>query len=215
MTCRILVPDDRRAAQRRRAAAAQGRHQRARRHHADPRQLGRPVRRMATEPHFIGGVVCYGDQPRRVDHSGCRACRCRSPIRCCRSATSINAIAAYYLFGEGGELTRWLGIGFIVVGVWLVARPGSLAVSAHAEHDAATQAAYLKFAGPDARRGDDRRRRRGAALGPDHQRALGAGASRRRCRNVLRRPPGARADLGDRRRSKSRCSSAASAPATR
>jgi multidrug transporter EmrE-like cation transporter len=34
----------------------------------------------------------------------------------------INAIAAHYLFGEAVTMTRWLGIGFIVVGVWLVAR---------------------------------------------------------------------------------------------
>jgi multidrug transporter EmrE-like cation transporter len=34
----------------------------------------------------------------------------------------VNAIAAHYLFGEAVTATRWLGIGFIVVGVWLVAR---------------------------------------------------------------------------------------------
>ncbi len=45
----------------------------------------------------------------------------------------INAIAAYYLFGESVTISKWLGIGFIIVGVWLVARgadsilPGALA----------------------------------------------------------------------------------------
>ena len=34
----------------------------------------------------------------------------------------INAIAAHYLFGEAVTVSRWLGIGFIVLGVWLVAR---------------------------------------------------------------------------------------------
>ena len=34
----------------------------------------------------------------------------------------INAVAAHYLFGEAVSVTRWLGIGFIVLGVWLVAR---------------------------------------------------------------------------------------------
>ena len=34
----------------------------------------------------------------------------------------VNAIAAHYLFGEAVTAMRWLGIGFIVVGVWLVAR---------------------------------------------------------------------------------------------
>ena len=34
----------------------------------------------------------------------------------------VNAIAAQYLFGEAITVARGLGIGFIVVGVWLVAR---------------------------------------------------------------------------------------------
>ena len=34
----------------------------------------------------------------------------------------INAVAAHYLFGEAVSVSRWLGIGFIVLGVWLVAR---------------------------------------------------------------------------------------------
>ena len=34
----------------------------------------------------------------------------------------VNAIAAHYLFGEAITVTRWSGIGFIVVGVWLVAK---------------------------------------------------------------------------------------------
>jgi multidrug transporter EmrE-like cation transporter len=34
----------------------------------------------------------------------------------------LNAIAAHYLFGEVVTVSRWLGIGFIVLGVWLVAR---------------------------------------------------------------------------------------------
>ena len=34
----------------------------------------------------------------------------------------VNAAAAYWLFGETLTMSRWLGIGFIVVGVWLVAR---------------------------------------------------------------------------------------------
>src|SRR4029079_3696263 len=32
------------------------------------------------------------------------------------------AIAAHYLFGEAVTAQRWLGIGFIIVGVYLVAR---------------------------------------------------------------------------------------------
>jgi len=34
----------------------------------------------------------------------------------------INAVAAHYLFGESVSVMRWFGIGFIILGVWLVAR---------------------------------------------------------------------------------------------
>src|SRR6476619_6360269 len=34
----------------------------------------------------------------------------------------VNAKDAHFLFGEAVTLTRWLGIGFIVIGVTLVAR---------------------------------------------------------------------------------------------
>ena len=34
----------------------------------------------------------------------------------------VNAVAAHFLFGEAVTATRWLGIGFIVIGVWLVAK---------------------------------------------------------------------------------------------
>ena len=50
--------------------------------------------RMATEGLFVAGIACY----------------------------VVNAIAAHYLFGEAVTAQRWLGIGFIIIGVWLVAR---------------------------------------------------------------------------------------------
>jgi drug/metabolite transporter (DMT)-like permease len=34
----------------------------------------------------------------------------------------VNAIAAHYLLGEAVTAQRWLGIGFIIVGVYVVAR---------------------------------------------------------------------------------------------
>lgn len=34
----------------------------------------------------------------------------------------VNALAAWYLFGEALTMQRWLGIGFVVVGVWLLVR---------------------------------------------------------------------------------------------
>ena len=35
----------------------------------------------------------------------------------------VSAVAAYFLFGETLGVARWLGIGCIIVGVWLVSRP--------------------------------------------------------------------------------------------
>jgi multidrug transporter EmrE-like cation transporter len=39
----------------------------------------------------------------------------------------VNAMLAWWLFGEDVNLQRWLGIGVIIVGVILVARSGSTA----------------------------------------------------------------------------------------
>lgn len=35
----------------------------------------------------------------------------------------VNAVAAYYLFGEDLTMTRIIGIGVIIIGVYLIARP--------------------------------------------------------------------------------------------
>ena len=77
--------------------------------------------RMAGEPHFIAGVACYGFSL-IVWILGLS----RVPVSIAYPMLSlgyvINAIAAYYLFGEDVTVVRWLGIAFIVLGVWLVAR---------------------------------------------------------------------------------------------
>ena len=77
--------------------------------------------RMALEPHFIGGVACYG-LSLVVWIIGLS----RVPVSMAYPLLSVgyivNAIAAHYLLGETVTLGRWLGIGFIVIGVWLVAR---------------------------------------------------------------------------------------------
>ncbi len=93
--------------------------------------------RMATQGHFVLGAACYV-LSLFVWILGLS----RVPVSIAYPLLSIgyivNAIAAHYLFGEDVTTTRWLGIGFIVVGVWLVA-----------EADAAMSALpYLKFAGP-------------------------------------------------------------------
>ncbi|HXX82715.1 MAG TPA: EamA family transporter [Casimicrobiaceae bacterium] len=77
--------------------------------------------RMAVEPHFIAGVACYG-----VSLIVWIIGLSRVPVSMAYPLLSlgyvINAIAAHYLLGEAMTVGRWLGIGFIVLGVWLVAR---------------------------------------------------------------------------------------------
>jgi len=77
--------------------------------------------RMAVEPHLLGGILCYG-----VSVIVWILGLSRVPVSIAYPMLSlgyvVNAIAAYYIFGESLTLARWLGIGFIIVGVWLVAR---------------------------------------------------------------------------------------------
>ena len=77
--------------------------------------------RMATQGHFILGAACYV-LSLFVWILGLS----RVPVSIAYPLLSVgyivNAIAAHYVFGEDVTATRWLGIGFIVVGVWLVAK---------------------------------------------------------------------------------------------
>ena len=77
--------------------------------------------RMAAEPHFIAGAALYV-----VSLFVWILGLSRVPVSIAYPMLSlgyvVNAIAAHYLFGEVVTLTRWLGIGFIILGVWLVAR---------------------------------------------------------------------------------------------
>ena len=77
--------------------------------------------RMATQGHFIAGVTLYG-----ISLIVWILGLSRVPVSIAYPMLSlgyvVNAVAAHYLFGEAVTATRWLGIGFIVLGVWLVAR---------------------------------------------------------------------------------------------
>ncbi|MEP7181727.1 MAG: SMR family transporter [Betaproteobacteria bacterium] len=79
------------------------------------------VLRMATQVPFILGASCYV-----VSLFVWILGLSRVPVSMAYPLLSVgyvvNAVAAHYLFGEAVSATRWLGIGFIVVGVWLVAR---------------------------------------------------------------------------------------------
>lgn len=76
---------------------------------------------MATERHFALGAACYV-LSLFVWILGLS----RVPVSVAYPLLSVgyivNAIAAHYLFGEAVTVSRWLGIGFIIVGVWMVAR---------------------------------------------------------------------------------------------
>lgn len=77
--------------------------------------------RMATQGHFVLGVFTYV-----VSLVVWILGLSRVPVSVAYPMLSlgyvVNAIAAHYLFGEAVSAARWLGIGFIILGVWLVAR---------------------------------------------------------------------------------------------
>ena len=80
--------------------------------------------RMALQPHFWMGAGCYA-----VSIVVWILGLSRVPVSIAYPMLSIgyvvNAIAAWLLFGEAVGAMRWTGIGFIIVGVWLVARSGA------------------------------------------------------------------------------------------
>lgn len=77
--------------------------------------------KLAFEPHILGGLACYA-----VSVVVWIMALSRVPVSIAYPMLSIgyivNAIAAFYLFNEPLAGQKLLGIGFIVVGVWLVAR---------------------------------------------------------------------------------------------
>jgi multidrug transporter EmrE-like cation transporter len=77
--------------------------------------------RMATQGYFVLGAACYAlSLPVWILGLS------RVPVSVAYPLLSVgyivNAIAAHFLFGESVSMTRWLGIGFIVIGVALVAK---------------------------------------------------------------------------------------------
>lgn len=79
--------------------------------------------RLALEPHILGGVTCYV-----VSLVVWIMALSRVEVSIAYPMLSIgyvvNALAAWYLFGESLTALKLTGIGFIVVGVFLVARGG-------------------------------------------------------------------------------------------
>lgn len=77
--------------------------------------------KIATEPHILGGIACYV-----VSVVVWILALSRVEVSVAYPMLSIgyvvNAIAAWYLFGEAVTTTRMIGIGVIILGVFLVAR---------------------------------------------------------------------------------------------
>lgn len=76
---------------------------------------------LATQPHIVAGMCCYA-----ISLVVWIMALSRVPVSVAYPMLSIgyviNAFAAWWLFGESLAAQKLIGIGFIVVGVWLVAR---------------------------------------------------------------------------------------------
>ena len=77
--------------------------------------------RLALEPHILGGVVCYVVSL-VVWILGLSRVEVSVAYPMLSIGYVINAVAAWYLFGESLTALRLTGIGFIIVGVFLVAK---------------------------------------------------------------------------------------------
>ena len=77
--------------------------------------------KVASSPFVLGGLACYA-----VSVVVWILALSRVPVSIAYPMLSIgyivNAVAAWMLFGESLAAQKLVGIGFIVVGVWLVAR---------------------------------------------------------------------------------------------
>ncbi|MCU0974304.1 MAG: SMR family transporter [Burkholderiales bacterium] len=77
--------------------------------------------KLATEPHILGGLACYV-----VSVVVWIMALSRVEVSIAYPMLSVgyvvNAIAAWYLFGEAVSATRLVGIGIIILGVYVVAR---------------------------------------------------------------------------------------------
>jgi multidrug transporter EmrE-like cation transporter len=77
--------------------------------------------KLAFEPHILGGMTCYA-----VSLVVWIMALSRAPVSIAYPMLSIgyviNAFIAYFWFGEPLASQKLLGIGIIVIGVWLVAK---------------------------------------------------------------------------------------------
>ncbi len=77
--------------------------------------------KLALEPHIMGGMLCYVVSL-VVWIMGLSRVEVSIAYPMLSIGYVLNAVAAWYLFGEAVSLTRLTGIGVIIVGVYIVAR---------------------------------------------------------------------------------------------
>jgi multidrug transporter EmrE-like cation transporter len=77
--------------------------------------------KLALEPHIVAGVACYVVSL-VVWIMGLSRVEVSVAYPLLSIGYVINAVAAWYFFGENVSALRLTGIGFIIVGVFLVAR---------------------------------------------------------------------------------------------
>ena len=77
--------------------------------------------KLALQPHILGGITCYV-----VSLVVWIMGLSRVPVSIAYPMLSVgyvlNAVAAWYMFGESFAAQKLIGIGFIIAGVFLVAR---------------------------------------------------------------------------------------------
>jgi len=77
--------------------------------------------KLALEPHILGGMGCYVVSL-VVWILGLSRVEVSVAYPLLSVGYVLNAIAAWYLFGEAVSVTRLAGIGIIIIGVYIVAR---------------------------------------------------------------------------------------------
>jgi multidrug transporter EmrE-like cation transporter len=77
--------------------------------------------KLAFEPHIMGGMLCYVISL-VVWIMGLSRVEVSIAYPMLSIGYVLNAIAAWYLFGEAVSVTRLTGIGIIIIGVYIVAR---------------------------------------------------------------------------------------------